>query len=93
MHCRIVICISRKYALKIQLARFSEQLTGGDAEDSTFRSLDKDFIHALRVGMPPAGGLGVGVDRVVMLMTGCESIRDVILFPLLKPEVGTPSDG
>lgn len=77
----------------IQLARFSEQLTGGDAEDSTFRSLDKDFIHALRVGMPPAGGLGVGVDRVVMLMTGCESIRDVILFPLLKPEVGTPSDG
>ena len=76
----------------VQLARFTEQLTGADDETSTFRSLDEDFINALRVGMPPAGGLGIGIDRVVMLMTGCTSIRDVILFPLLKPEGGEGDD-
>ncbi|MEM7229394.1 MAG: lysine--tRNA ligase [Planctomycetota bacterium] len=72
----------------IQLARFTEQLKGEDEEDSTFRTLDEDFIHALRVGMPPAGGLGIGMDRLVMLMTNRQSIRDVILFPLLKADNG-----
>ena len=70
----------------VQLAKFSEQLRGADDEDTTFRTLDEDFLHALRVGMPPAGGLGLGVDRIVMLLTNALSIRDVILFPLLKPE-------
>ena len=69
-----------------QRARFTQQLAGSDEEEQAFRTLDEDFIHSLRVGMPPAGGLGLGIDRIVMLLTNNQSIRDVILFPLLKPE-------
>lgn len=70
----------------IQESRFTEQLVGADDEANAFRSMDHDFIESLRVGMPPAGGFGLGIDRVVMLMTNCTSIRDVILFPLMRPE-------
>lgn len=70
----------------IQEAKFTEQLKGMDDEDTTFRTLDEDFLNALRVGMPPAGGLGLGIDRIVMLLTGSRSIRDVIPFPFMRPE-------
>jgi lysyl-tRNA synthetase class 2 len=69
-----------------QRARFEEQMRAKARGEEEVQPLDEDFLRALEYGMPPTAGLGIGIDRVTMLLTGQESIRDVMLFPQMKPE-------
>jgi lysyl-tRNA synthetase class 2 len=77
-----------------QRRRFESQIKERERGDEEAHQMDENYINALSYGMPPAGGVGLGVDRLAMLLTDSHSIRDVILFPLLRPEKhGSSEDG
>ncbi len=70
-----------------QYERFVEQMRLGQKGDDEAMVIDADFVRALEYGMPPTSGMGIGMDRLVMLMTGQTAIQEVLLFPQMRPEV------
>ena len=81
-----------KYRREGILERFIEQMRLADKGDDEAMVIDKDFLRALQYGMPPTSGIGIGIDRLVMLMTGKTFIQEVLFFPQMKPEKKIPQD-
>ena len=75
-----------------QEERFVEQMKLADKGDDEAMIIDQDFLRALQYGMPPTSGIGIGIDRLVMLMTGKTAIQEVLFFPQMKPEKKAPKD-
>jgi lysyl-tRNA synthetase class 2 len=75
-----------------QLERFEEQMRLSEKGDDEAMIIDKDFVRALEYGMPPTSGMGIGMDRLVMLMTGQSTIQEVLFFPQMRPEKVVPKD-
>jgi lysyl-tRNA synthetase class 2 len=68
-----------------QRERFEEQMTARDAGDDETMPLDEEFLAAMEHGFPPICGVGIGIDRLTMVLCGCDNIKDTVLFPLLRP--------
>ncbi|MDE3106443.1 MAG: lysine--tRNA ligase, partial [Acidobacteriota bacterium] len=72
-----------------QYERFQQQMAQKQQGDDEANDMDVDYVRALGYGLPPTGGEGIGIDRLTMVLTGAKSIRDVILFPLMRPRAHT----